>query len=218
VVRAATPHELLRAQVRETGADLLAVGAHRESSHPWKRVGSTTERLLRADDSSLLVARGAMEGPPRRILVAVDDAGITKSVLARATALRRAFDARLRAVHVLSNAAYSHIASIDAAQAPSEAEAHRQLAKDIDEEAQRWLSRVIAAAGGDDGIDAVVPHGSPGEETVRAAGEFAADLIIIGRYGIGRVLPAVLGSVVGAVVHGASCPVLVVSDPSARES
>jgi nucleotide-binding universal stress UspA family protein len=218
VVRAAKPHELLRAHVRAVRADLLVVGAHRDGSRPWKRIGSTTERLLRADDSSLLVARGAMEGPPQRILVAVDDAGVTPVVLSIATDFRRRFAGRLRAVHVLSNAVYSHVASIDAARASSESDAQRQLARDIDDEARRWLREIVAVAGTDEGIDAIVPHGSPSEEVIRAAEEFAADLIVIGRYGVGRVVPAVLGSVLGSVVHGASCPVLVVSDVAARDS
>jgi nucleotide-binding universal stress UspA family protein len=41
-------------------------------------------------------------------------------------------------------------------------------------------------------------------------------LIVIGRYGVGRVLPTLLGSVVGSVVHGARCPVLVVSEAASR--
>jgi nucleotide-binding universal stress UspA family protein len=43
------------------------------------------------------------------------------------------------------------------------------------------------------------------------ARELSADLIVIGRYGMGQVIPAVLGSVVGSVVAGADCPVLVVT-------
>lgn len=212
VVRAEQPHALLRTWIGETHADLLIIGAHREPGRSWRRIGSTTERLLREAETSMLVARGTMPDAPRNILVAVDDAGVTPTLLDWAVTMRRQFDARLLAVHVLSNAAFSHLASIDAARAPGESAARLQILEDVRAEARRWLDKAVAAAGSGEQIDVVIPHGVPADEILAAATSFGADLILIGRYGLGRVLPAVLGSVVGSVVHGAACPVLVVSD------
>lgn len=217
VVRRARPHELLRTWVTEASAELLVIGAHREPTRPWRRVGSTTERLMRTAETSVLVARGMMEAAPRRILVAVDDAGVTPTLLDWAVALRCQFDARLIAVHVLSNVAFSHIASVEAGRAHSEDAARRLLFDDIREEARRWLGTVVRAAGVTDKLDVAIPHGVPADEILAAADDFSADLIVIGRYGLGRIVPAVLGSVVGSVVHGASCPVLVVSDARPAE-
>ena len=42
------------------------------------------------------------------------------------------------------------------------------------------------------------------------AAEMSADLIVLGRRGSGLIVPALLGSTVGTVLHGATCPVLVV--------
>ena len=53
-----------------------------------------------------------------------------------------------------------------------------------------------------------------GEQVLAAARRTAADLIVMGRRGRGRVLPGVLGSTASVVLRGASCPVLVVVDPA----
>ena len=116
-------------------------------------------------------------------------------------------------MHVLSNAAYSHVASIEAATSRSEDEARDKVAADMADEAFRWLTALWQNTAKHGKLEIDVPHGVPADEILRIAREFDADLIVIGRYGIGRMLPAFLGSVVGSVVQGADCPVLVVADP-----
>lgn len=61
-------------------------------------------------------------------------------------------------------------------------------------------------------VDLLVTTGAPGGEILAAAKRAAVDLIVMGRRGRGRALPAVAGSTVSAVLRGASCPVLVVVD------
>lgn len=197
----------------ELGAELVVIGAHGPLQRPWLRLGTTAERLLRAADSSLLVVRGVMAQAPRRILMALDDAEITPRVLATAGILADRLTAQLHAVHVLSIAAYSHLTSMEAAESHSDAEERKKLEADLSEEVLRWLRALWQNTTRHDKIEMEVPHGVPGDEILRSAGDFGADLIIMGRYGAGRIVPAVLGSVVGSVVHGANCPVLVVGDP-----
>jgi nucleotide-binding universal stress UspA family protein len=212
VVRAGRADRVLADVAAERRASLLVIGAHGEPTRPWKRVGSTTERLLRAAEASLLVVRGLMIGPPRRIIVAVDDVAVTRAVLDMAGAIADRCDADVTAVHVLSPAAYNHLISAEAAEAGDEAEARRRVADDLSEESLRWLRALWKATGRHARLYAEVPHGSPADEILRLARERSADLIVIGRYGVGRVIPAVLGSVVGSVVAGADCPVLIVAD------
>jgi nucleotide-binding universal stress UspA family protein len=212
MARAGKPHEVLNDVAQEIEATLIVIGSHGPVVRPWLRLGSTAERLLRRSGTSLLIGRGEMRAAPARLLLAADDADITPLLLARAVSLRNQFGARLLAVHVLSNAAFSHMASMEAARAPSEEIAHRRLAEDIRAEASQWLHE-LAAGGADPGdLNVEVPHGAPGDEILAAADRFGADLIVIGRYGLGRVIPAVLGSVLGSVAHGARCPVLVVME------
>lgn len=210
-VREGTAVDVLRQAVSESRAQFLVIGEHGGYQPAWRRVGSTTERLLRAADASVLVARGPMAGPPRRILVALDDVEITPRVLAIAGTLADRTGARLHAVHVLSPAAYSHLVSAEAAAFHDEATRRAAVEHDLAEETLRWLRALWANTRRHGDIHADVAHGIPRDEILRLAVKHRADLIVMGRYGIGRVIPAVLGSVVGAVVAGAACPVLVVS-------
>jgi nucleotide-binding universal stress UspA family protein len=212
IVREAPAHELLLAVAREQSAELTVIGAHSGRERPWMRLGTTAERLLRAAETSLLIVRGAMAESPSRILVAVDDVQITPRVLATAGALADRFDASIMAVHVLSNAALSHIMSMEAIESRTDAERRLKLQADIANEALRWLRELWRNTSQHGKLDVAVPNGVAGDEILRAADDFGADLIVIGRYGIGRAVPALLGSVVGSVVHGASCPVLVVAE------
>jgi nucleotide-binding universal stress UspA family protein len=116
-------------------------------------------------------------------------------------------------VHVISNAAFSHVASIEAALSDSETEAREKVETDMADEAFRWLTTLWQNTTKHGKLEVDIPHGVPGDEILRIAKDFDAQLIVIGRYGIGRIVPAILGSVVSSVVHGADCPVLVVADP-----
>lgn len=210
IVRGGRPATVIDEVAHEMNADLIVIGAHGATERPWRRIGSTAERLIRGADASVLVLSGEPRDVPRRLVVAVDDASITPAVLSTAGALAERFDASIRAVHVLSNAAYSHILSASAAEAKAPEEARAKVKSDVAAEALRWLSALWKHTEGRVRIDVDVPHGSPGDEILAVAEREHADLIVIGRYGAGRVLPAILGSVVGTVVQGASCPVLVV--------
>jgi nucleotide-binding universal stress UspA family protein len=212
VTRAGRADDVLLAVAEERDADLLVIGAHGVPCRPWRRIGTTAERLLRAATRSLLVANGPMAGRPARILVAVDDAAITPRVLERAGALADANGAELTGVHVLSTAAFSHLLSAEAAVSPDDRTARQRLEADLAEETLRWLRALWEKTRRHSRLRAEVPHGHPDDEILRIAGERSADLIVIGRYGAGRVIPAILGSVVGSVVAGAECPVLVVAD------
>jgi nucleotide-binding universal stress UspA family protein len=211
VARAGRADEVLRDVARERSAQLLVIGSHGIPSPPWRRIGTTAERLLRAAEQALLVVNGPLIGVPKRILVAVDDVDITPCVLARAGAIADAHRAELHAVHVLSPAAYNHLVSAEAAEGADEIDVRRRIKADLASETLRWLRSLWANTHRHGALHAQVPHGVPADEILRLARELSVDLIVIGRYGIGQVIPAVLGSVVGSVVAGAECPVLVVT-------
>jgi adhesin HecA-like repeat protein len=211
VVRDGRPDAVLRDVAFAFRADLIAIATHAGHRRPWMRLGTMTERLMRAADTSLLIARGAMAGAPKHVLVAVDDVEITGQLLAVSGAIAARSAGTLHAVHVLSNAAYSHMLSAEDAAEPNPTQATLELREAMAAEALRWLQAMWKTAGHQVTLRADVPHGVPSDEILRIASESAADLIVIGRYGIGRMLPAFLGSVLGSVVAGAPCPVLVVA-------
>jgi nucleotide-binding universal stress UspA family protein len=139
VTRPGRADQVLRDVARETSAALIVIAAHGVPARPWRRVGTTAERLLRAAEQPLLVVNGPMIGAPKRILVAVDDVGITPCVLARAGALADRHGAALHAVHVLSPAAYNHIISAEAAEGANELDVRRRVEADLASEVLRWL-------------------------------------------------------------------------------
>jgi nucleotide-binding universal stress UspA family protein len=59
-----------------------------------------------------------------------------------------------------------------------------------------------------------VPVGKPGVEILKTAGEWPADLIVVGSHGRSGVGRVVVGSVAETVMRHATCPVLVVRSPS----
>ena len=59
-------------------------------------------------------------------------------------------------------------------------------------------------------------HGSPVQEILRAAAEWAADVIVVGTHGRGGFERLMLGSVVEKVLRKAPCPVLAVPPAAAR--
>ncbi len=210
-VREGRPDVVLRDVAAAFSAGLIVIGPHGNHQAPWKRLGSTAERLMRAADTSVLVVRGPMAGAPQRILVAVDDVEITDRVLAVAGAIATNSQGSLHAVHVLSNAAYSHMLSAEGAEQPDRAKAAADLREAMASETLRWLRMMWKGSGHRVALHAEVTHGSPAAEILRVARDNAIQLIMIGRYGIGRMVPAFLGSVLGSIVAGAECPVLVVA-------
>ena len=74
--------------------------------------------------------------------------------------------------------------------------------------------RVRAAAGalGIDGVETRVLEGRPGPALCSYAEEVAADVIVLGTRGRGRIKRALLGSVADYVVRNATCPVLVTGE------
>jgi nucleotide-binding universal stress UspA family protein len=194
VVRSEPAHGLIRRVARETDAELVVIGARAASDRPWLRLGTTAERLLRTVAASVLVIHGRPRGAPRTVLVAVDDVAITPRVLGIAGELADRFDARVHAIHVV----HQPRGGTEDAVAPARS--------------QRWLDELRRNTLRHDKLEVEVAQGVPSAEILAAAERVGAELIVIGRYGAGHVAPAVLGSVVGSVVHGANCPVLVVAE------
>lgn len=187
-VRADQAAWAIAAAAERWGADLIVVGPHGGETATTRRLGSTAERLVRISAVPVLVAE-APRGAPRRLLVPVDQVDLTPAVLDWARLLARCTGADVVLMHVVEP---------DAPAADAAREWFAELARELPDTPR---------------ADLVVATGSPGEEILTAARNTGADLIVMGRRGRGRSLPAVLGSTVSTVLRGAVCPVLVVVDP-----
>lgn len=214
IVRVGHPHDGLIAAARELDAELIVVGQHGDRPRPWKPLGTTADRLVRGSPIPVLVAAAPPARAPREILAAVDDADISTCVLQWTRELARAFDADVTLMHVLSNAVYSHVTSMaHAHHAHSEEEAQAEVRHEMEEEGIRWIQSLANEGFAEGRANAAVTFGDPADALLTMAGTVHTELMILGRHGSGAVAPALLGSTLGTVLAGATCPVLVVTCP-----
>lgn len=188
---------------REQSVDVLVVGAHGERAGLREGLGSTTERLVRDATTPVLLAAGARERPPRRILVPVDHSETSRRLLRAAHSLGAHFGAEVVSLHVVPSGVASHVlaAGVEASGGRRPASTAMRRAQGASYDASTSSER-----------DAEVVFGEPAQEIIAYAERWDGDLIVIGRRGAGGLRRAVLGSVVDAVLRHAPCPVLVVPE------
>lgn len=210
-IRVGKPHEQIAELAASTKADLVVIGPHGDRLRTSNFLGTSADRVIRTSRVPILVATAPPAGRPRRLLVPVDDAEITTTVLAWAHDLAQAFDADVTLLHVWSNAEYSHVASMAHATSGSEAKAREEIEKDLREAGVRWLDELASMGIDRSRVTATVTHGNAGEVVLETAERTHADLIVMGRRGSGLVAATLLGSTLRTVLAGARCPVLVVT-------
>lgn len=214
MVRVGPPHVVLPIVADEVKADLIVVGPHGDRPRPWKLLGTTADRLVRASHVPVLVATSPPAAPPREILAAVDDADITRDVLCWTREIAMTFGSQVTLMHVLSNAVYSHVTSMaHAHHVNSDDEADREIRRELEGEGVRWIEKLAREGCDVDMATAAVTFGTPSDALLAMAETVSCDLMVLGRHGSGEVAPALLGSTLAAVLHGARCPVLVVTGP-----
>ncbi|MFN8570968.1 MAG: universal stress protein [Gemmatimonadaceae bacterium] len=204
------PSEELVRFARREGAGLVVVGACGESRPDKEWLGSTAERLAGAAPPPVLIVRRAPTGPPRQILVAVDDAAITRTVLSWAAFLSERFAAELTLLHVLPNAAITHVASLAAATSREVGASEREVEHALITEGARWLESMALAGANPQAVRTDIRFGRAGDVIIERASALPAHLLVIGRHGRTAIHPTRLGRTVRSVLHGATCPVLVV--------
>lgn len=209
-IRIGRPHEQVATLAAEVQADVVVIGPHGDRPRPSKFLGTTADRIARTCPVPILVVANPQPRTPKQILVPVDDAAITPALISWSQTLAKRFDAGVTLLHVWSNAVYSHVASMAYALKHGEAEAKAEIDKDLEDAADRWLRELVP----DDArprFTATVSHGFAGDETLARARRDGVGMIVIGRTGAGLMKPALLGNTTETVLHGAPCPVLIVT-------
>lgn len=208
-VRVGAPDEVLTSAAREFRAELLVLGPGRKRPGIWKMLGSTAERVARNATTSVFLARHLRDGPPRHVLVALDDSPMTEHVLTAAARLVEHEGATVTVMHVLSPTWHG---------APMQTSAwseHRRV-EEFRQRARTWLHETLQPTPlGGAAIE--VAFGDPGFELVTAARRLDADMLVIGRHGA-RAAGPFLGSVVEYVLRHGNEAVLVVAGPAANGS
>lgn len=212
-VRVGTPHEVIVNVAREGSFDLVVIGPHAGGPRRGRFLGTTADRVVRTSSVPVLVATNPPAGAPLNFLVPVDERPIMPLVLRTTRELAERFDAAITLLHVWSNAVYSHVASMSHATAHgNEQSARDDIERELHGAAVHWLNEVASTGIARDRVTATVTYGNAGDATVETAASMDADLIILGRATASIVRPALLGSTIGTVLHGARCPILIVAE------
>ena len=212
LIRDGRPELVLAELAHETGADVLVIGPHGERRRPHRLLGTTAERLARGAHLPVIVAGGAVSARPQRILAAVDGSPISRTVLRWTETLARMLDAQVTVFSVVDDATYAHSAAATLAATADAGAASEELEQAMRTEGIAWLRKLGATAVSPERFTASITFGKPGDAILAMADERYADLIVIGRHGTGALGPALLGSTIGTVLHGAPCPVFVVAE------
>jgi nucleotide-binding universal stress UspA family protein len=183
-------------------ADLVVIGRPENPGGVLARMFKTkiVDKVVRWSPCAVLVSRRAPG--TGRIVVGVDFSDPSMPVLQAAAAEQARHGAAVYAIHCVPPAATLPIGDPAAGVVP---------AATWDEIEAAMLARIRDAAR-QAGLDATpqILRESASHGLVQVARDLAADLVIVGTHGRGRLARLALGSVAQSVVNDAPCPVLVI--------
>lgn len=203
---------------REIAADLIVLATRGHTGLPRVFLGSTAERIVQFAPCPVLVTRqrnrpgqtSAAEIPakfefnPRKILIPVDFSQCSLEGLKYAALFAKAFEARLRLIHVLFPPNPVVVDRISASLSGGLDETRRRNAQ-MEMEALMGLDFLHGAQ-----CETEVCSGYAIQEICAAIDRADIDLVITSTHGQTGVKHALLGSIAEHVVRYADCPVLVV--------
>ena len=140
-----------------------------------------------------------------RILLAIDESSCSEQAIREVEQRFRTSIATVRVLHAVPRFVPPAAALLDAGGSPQAAHAEvlAQYQNLVDAVAARLQGQGITAEG-------IVKDGDPGKVIVKEAGDWDADLIIMGSHGYGRLKRMIVGSVSQYVVDQAPCSVEIV--------
>lgn len=187
------PARKLRELAEQAGAAAIVIGSSHRSALGRVFAGTTAERLLHGAPCPVLVApRGYRGGELHTILVGHDGGEESQAALDAALAT----GARVRLVRVIAPTVTGSQAAIAGAWIPP---------LEIERESRELFEKEF---GGLEGVERELLLGDPVGEL--AARSEHADLLLLGSRGHGPHSSVLLGSVSGALVRKAACPVMLV--------
>lgn len=205
------PHRILADAAEQTGADLIVVGATECGPLSAELLGSTADRILRKAACPVLIVRGELPVPPRRVLAPVDLSPLSGDAFRGGLHLltQLAGDARiqLRALYALS-----FLDALEVRQRTGGIPLE-QIQGIAEEELRRFVLEHRPEAPFE--VESAVFQGEPRVEILRELQEQPVDLVMLGTHGRGGMDRLVLGSVASTVARKAPCSVLVVSPEAA---
>ncbi|HKW49102.1 MAG TPA: universal stress protein [Gemmatimonadaceae bacterium] len=210
-VRTGRAHTVIAELAKEVGADLVALGPHRNYEHSSMLLGTTADVVIRNASVPVLIGSRLPSRNRTRVVAGVTDSSALPRVFAFADDLAARLGARLTLVNVIESAAYTHMASVAAAHAHGDDERERaEVEGNLRWQTVHWLWKAAAAGIEPARVDTRVEHGAAAEAILEVARQEKAALIVLGGHTPVRHLPSVLGRTVRHVLYGARCGVVVV--------
>jgi nucleotide-binding universal stress UspA family protein len=190
----------LCAFAEEVDADLIIVGASRRNGGWQNFLGSTAEAVAQRSPIPVLVVRHPFQHAVRRVLLTTD---LSEFSLALHEAALDTVESLLGPEpyepRTLLVCWYGMAAAARVSQEFMNAAASRRLQEFLGERQRRAYP-----------VSGKVRIGNPSTEILREAGEWKADLLVLGTQGRWTASPAQIGSTAGAVLRGSNCNALVI--------
>lgn len=210
-IREGEPVECLTRLADDFSADMVVAGTHGERAGVMDGLGSTAEHLVRVCARPVVLVTRPRPTSPSHVLVPLEHLQDGTQALGWSGALSRRFNARVTAMHVATSHPVARVA-FTAAAIVSGTAIDTADSFETKEPPDVWAERAVAAGVPRLRAAGEVVTGDPTREILAAIDRLGVDLVVMGRPTTGNVRRALLGSVVGGVLHRATCPVLVVPE------
>lgn len=202
------PSQVLQTVAQTIGADLLVVGTHGRTGLDHVLIGSTAERIVRVSPCPVLAVKadkggagGAATTIIRRIVVPIDLSTCSLDALEYAVQFAKPFGAAITILHAMEPVAYGLDFSLSHAKEWKEQ-------RDYLEKRLSVLSACVTAHGIQ--TDHMLKPGLPADSIAAYVTQQGFDLMIMGTHGRRGISHVLLGSIAGAMLRHAPCPVLTV--------
>ena len=214
-VLSGAPYRALTEAAQTARADLVVVGATESGPFAAELLGSTADRVLRKATCPVLVVRGELPVPPRRVLAPVDlsatSANAFRCGLGLLSQIARSGDVEVRSVYALS---FMDALALQRQQKPDLPEISFEPVERAEaEKLRRFVAENAVAT--PFAVETAVLPGEARFEILKDLSEHPADLVMLGTHGRGGLDRLVLGSVASTVARKAPCSVLLISPDAA---
>ena len=209
-VVAGNAFESIARHAREWNAGLIVMGAHRRRALADVFIGSTLERVLRADGAPVLVVNADGHLPYDDVLLALDVSPASRQAVQSARALGL-LEGKVAVVHAF-DAVFTGMLEGSGA-SPEEVRAYAEA---WEREARSRLRAFLGANGLDDRrVELTVDSGTPYDAIHHAVEQQAPQLLVVGTRGLTGLKRVFLGSVADRVLREIECDILAVPPPRA---